>query len=415
MNPQRLLIIGYVWPEPNSSAAGSRMMQLISLFQKMGYAITFSSPAADSEFAFDLESIGVVKTNIQLNNSSFDQFVKSINPDTVLFDRFMMEEQFGWRIAENCPDALRILDTEDLHGLRKARETALKASQTLTQEDLMNDTAKREIASILRCDCALIISEFEMQLLHDTYKVDSNLLFYLPILFDPINVLVQQNWPIFETRKHFVFIGNFLHEPNINAVQYLKKDIWPLIHKSLPTAELHIYGAYPSQKIMELHNAKQGFHVFGRTEDSKQVLENARVCLAPLRFGAGIKGKLLESMICGTPSVTTTIGAEGIPGAIDWPGITADYPKEIANAAIQLYNDKNLWNTKQQNGIQIINSRFSKTLFEENFIEKIKYLKNNLTNHRLQNFTGAMLMQQTTLASKYMSKWIEAKNKKGNR
>ncbi|MDP1725602.1 MAG: glycosyltransferase family 4 protein, partial [Bacteroidota bacterium] len=288
---------------------------------------------------------------------------------------------------------------------------ASKEIRILVQEDLMNDTAKREIASILRCDGSLIISEFEMQLLQETYKIDSNLLFYLPILFEPIDARVQQNWPTYETRKHFVFIGNFLHEPNVNAVQYLKKDIWPLIRKAVPTAALHIYGAYPSQKIFSLHKPQQGFYVLGRTESSKEILENARVCLAPLRFGAGLKGKLLESMICGTPSVTTTIGAEGIPGAIDWPGMIADDPKEFANAAVQLYEDNNLWKAKQQSGVQIIHSRFSKNIFENEFIKYFNRLKNNLTAHRLQNFTGAMLMQQTTLASKYMSKWIESKNK----
>lgn len=412
MNPQRLLIIGYVWPEPNSSAAGSRMMQLIFLFQKMEYEIKFASPAADSEFAFKLNDIGVEKVNILLNDNSFDQFITKLNPDVVLFDRFMMEEQFGWRVAENCPHAMRILDTEDLHSLRKARETAFKEMRTLVKQDLFNDTAKREIASILRCDCSLIISEFEMQLLQDMFKVDLNLLFYLPILFEPIDTSHQHNWPAFENRKHFIFIGNFLHEPNVNAVQYLKKEIWPLIRKALPTAELHIYGAYPSKKIFSLHKPEQGFYVYGRTENSNEVLQSARVSLAPMRFGAGIKGKLLESMSCGTPCITSSIGAEGIAGTLNWPGMIADDPNEFARTAVQLYADENLWKAKQQNGINIINSRFSKSLFEAGLIEHINTLKNNLTSFRLQNFTGAMLMQQTTLASKYMSKWIEAKNKK---
>ena len=111
---QTLLIIGFVWPEPNSSAAGGRMLQLIAQFQQQGYAITFASPAMDSDFMVDLASLNVDKKSIALNCTSFDVFVKELNPTVVLFDRFMIEEQFGWRVAENCPDALRILDTEDL-------------------------------------------------------------------------------------------------------------------------------------------------------------------------------------------------------------------------------------------------------------------------------------------------------------
>ena len=114
---QHVLIIGFVWPEPNSSAAGGRMVQLISIFKKQGFEVTCASPAMDSDFMVDLDSLGVTKRFIALNCSSFDVFIKELNPSIVLFDRFMIEEQFGWRVAENCPDALRLLDTEDLHCL----------------------------------------------------------------------------------------------------------------------------------------------------------------------------------------------------------------------------------------------------------------------------------------------------------
>jgi hypothetical protein len=98
---QNLLIIGTVFPEPNSSAAGSRMMQIIAVFQKQNYKITFASTANDSEFMVDLDVIGVVKKNISLNDDRFDEFVKILNPSIVIFDRFITEEQFGWRIAGN--------------------------------------------------------------------------------------------------------------------------------------------------------------------------------------------------------------------------------------------------------------------------------------------------------------------------
>ncbi|MFM2367906.1 MAG: hypothetical protein RL619_202, partial [Bacteroidota bacterium] len=168
---QKILIIGFVWPEPNSSAAGGRMMQLISLFRAQGFRITFASPAQNSDFMVDLDEYEVDKKSIELNNSSFDLFVKDLNPTVVLFDRFMMEEQFGWRVAENCPDALRILDTEDLHCLRLARQKAFNENRIFTTSNLLSeDIAKREIASILRCDLSLIISEFEMEILESIFK-----------------------------------------------------------------------------------------------------------------------------------------------------------------------------------------------------------------------------------------------------
>ncbi|RDI49515.1 glycosyltransferase family 4 protein [Flavobacterium glaciei] len=409
---QKLLIIGFVWPEPNSSAAGGRMMQLISLFKAQGFSITFASPAQDSDFMVDLVENGVDKKSIELNNSSFDVFIKELNPDVVMFDRFMMEEQFGWRVAENCPNALRLLDTEDLHCLRLARQNAFKEKRSFNTTDLFDEeVAKREIASILRCDLSLMISEFEMELLESVFKIDKSLLFYLPILLEPIDNIEIEKLLCFDERKDFVFIGNFLHEPNWNAVQYLKDTIWPLIKKRLPEAVLNVYGAYPSQKVLQLHNKKEGFLIMGRAIDAQEVVQEALVVLAPLRFGAGIKGKLLEAMQCGTPSVTTTIGSESMFGDLPWNGFITDDLATFADRAVQLYQDKTIWLKAQQNGFEIINQRYSKGLFESDFRKKIEFLSSNLKQHRLNNFMGSMLQHHTLKSTKYMSRWIEEKNK----
>jgi glycosyltransferase involved in cell wall biosynthesis len=409
---QSLLIIGFVWPEPNSSAAGGRMIQLISLFQKQGFQITFASPAQDSDFMIDLKDYGVDKKSIDLNNPSFDTFIKELNPAVVLFDRFIIEEQFGWRVAKNCPNALRVLDTEDLHCLRLARQKAFKDNREFITEDLLiEEVAKREIASILRCDVSLMISEYEMQLLTNTFKIDKVLLYYLPLLLESNEVLNLEIVPSFDHRKDFVFIGNFLHEPNWNAVQYLKETIWPLIKKQLPEAILNVYGAYPSQKVLQLNNVKEGFLIRGRAENANEVVQQARVVLAPLRFGAGIKGKLLEAMHCGTPSVTTVIGAESMQGELNWNGFVEDNPELFANKAVTLYRDKKLWLHAQKNGMDIINTRYLRALFEPEFKEQIRSLMSDLAQHRLNNFMGALLQHHTLKSTKYMSKWIEEKNK----
>lgn len=382
------------------------MMQLISLFQARGWEVVFASPAADSEFAADLESIGVARQHILLNDGSFDDFVKELDPDAVLFDRFMTEEQFGWRVAENCPRALRILDTEDLHCLRIARQHAWKEKRAFEPRDLFSETAKREIASIYRCDLSLMISEFEMALLQETFKVDASLLHYLPLF-----ATLQPNWKSFQEREHFIFIGNFLHEPNWNAVQYLKESIWPLVRSALPKAELHVYGAYPSQKVFNLHKPAQGFFIEGRAEDALEITMNARISLAPLRFGAGIKGKLLEAMACGTPNVTTSIGAESMHGNLDWNGAIADDPETFATAAVELYSNPESWQQAQENGKAILETRYDRTLFEADLLERIENLMKNLEAHRQQNFTGAMLMHHTMMGVKYMARWIEVKGK----
>lgn len=409
---KKLLVIGFVWPEPNSSAAGTRMLQLIGMFQNQGYEVTFASAAQDSNFMVDLSEFGTKKVAIKLNDSSFDAFVKAMQPNVVLFDRFMIEEQFGWRIVENCPDAVRILDTEDLHCLRIARQKAFKQNRLFSINDLLvEDVAKREIACILRCDLTLMISEFEMDLLQTVFKIDPSLLFYLPILLDAVEASFEKKLPSFEEREGFVFIGNFLHEPNWNAVQYLKETIWPKIIQKLPNATLKIYGAYPSQKVLQLHQPKINFFIMGRAENAYEVVQQSKVVLAPIRFGAGIKGKLLEAMQTGTPSVTTTIGAESMQGDLPWNGYVSDAVEEFVDAAVQLYTDKSSWLTSQQNGFSILNKRYKKELFESVFEERLQHLLFTIEEHRLNNFYGALLQHHTLASTKYMSKWIEAKNK----
>ncbi len=411
----QVLIIGYVWPEPRSSAAGSHMMQIIEQFQQQGWAITFASPAQQGDTRAELKALGIQEASIELNNSSFDLWVKELNPDIVLFDRFMMEEQFGWRVAEQCPQALRVLETSDLHSLRDTRHHLQKQNtdtNTVTEHSptelfsamAAHDMTQREIAAIYRCDLTLVLSEFEMSLLTDQFRVAGTLLCYCPFMLNAPNII---DWPSYSTRKDFVTIGNFLHAPNWDSVLWLKQSIWPLIHKQLPDAQLFIYGAYTPQKALDLHNPKQGFHVLGWAEDATQVIKQARVCLAPLRFGAGIKGKLADAILCGTPSITTHIGAEGM-GLTEYAHTSAE---TIANAAVELYANETKWQQAQQTGLAILNQRFNKQQIGAQLIQQIQSCRKQLHQHRLQNFTGLMLQHHAHKSTQYMARWIEAKNK----
>ena len=416
----RLFIIGTVWPEPTSSAAGTRTMELISFFQARGWQITFGCSAKQSEFAVDLEAQGVDSVALELNSSSFDLYIQNLQPKIVLFDRFMTEEQYGWRVREQCPEALRILDTVDLHCLRKARHRALKTTGQLTinptKEDLYSEHAVREVAAIYRSDLSLMISSKEVQLLHEQFSVPLAQLHYLPFLIDTLADSTLQNWKNFEDRQHFMTIGNFLHDPNWDAVLYLKQDIWPNIRKALPTANLHIYGAYVPQKALQLHNPKEGFLVLGRAASATEVMAQSRVCLAPLRFGAGMKGKLIDAMLTGTPSVTTSIGAESMyskaddSGLVDWAGFIEDDTEAFVEAAVKLYTEQACWLKSQQNAVEIINQCFDKQVFGGRLELTLSHLLANLQTHRLNNFTGQMLNHHSMKSTYYMSKWIESKN-----
>ena len=407
---KKVLAIGYVWPEPNSSAAGSHMMSLLRLFKRQGWSVEFATPAQETEHMIDLSEEGITSQSIQLNCDSFDQYIEELQPDVVMFDRFMMEEQFGWRVEKVCPNAFKLLDTEDLQFLRNARHEAVKKETELTKAHLYSDLAKREIAAILRCDLSLIISSYEMDLLQSEFNIDPKLLHHLPFMVD-LNTLPEST-KSFEERKHFMTIGNFRHAPNWDAVLQLQK-IWPKIRKQLPDTELHIYGSYPPPKATALHNPKTGFHIKGWAKDAQEVMEQARVCVAPLRFGAGIKGKLLDAMKLQTPNVTSEIGSEGMlpQGDLQWPGAVADDIDEFVEQAVALYNDEEKWLKAQSQCHSILEAHYEQNQLGDTLIERLTALESDLESHRLDNFFGSMLKHHSMASTKYMSQWIAEKNK----
>lgn len=432
----RLLIIGYVWPEPRSSAASGHVMQLIRCFREQGWQITFASPATEGEHRADLASLGIDEVRIALNDSSFDVFVSHLQPDVVLFDQFMIEEQFGWRVEQQCPNAVRILETSDLQSLRHTRHQLLKdhlsqacdpdelqtlfsqEGSTLFQAMAGTDLAQREIAALYRCDLNLMTSDVEIELLTREFGMPNSLLHWCPLMVDraaigraAIDPPTADAKP-FAERAHFLSIGNFRHAPNWDAVLWMKTALWPLIRQRLPGAQLHIYGAYTPPKATALHNPAQGFHVMNWAEDALQVMAAARICLAPLRFGAGIKGKLVDAMQCGTPSVTTPVGAEAMIDNGQWPGLIGSSAAQIADACVRLYQDEALWNQAQAAGFTLLDARYRHDRHCASLIERIQAVRQDLPGHRLANFTGAMLRHHHHKSTKYMAQWIEAKNRK---
>ncbi|MDX8382805.1 MAG: glycosyltransferase family 4 protein [Ghiorsea sp.] len=405
----KILLIGYVWPEPTSTGAGKRVVELIQLFLAQQWQVTFACPAAKTEFTLDLEALGVESVEIKVNDSQFDEFIGELQPDVVIFDRFMMEEQFGWRVEKTCPDALRMIETIDFHALREGRHQALKAKRTFAIEDVNNEVAVREVAAMYRSDISLIISDYELALLQDYFHISPDLLHLCPFMYDANAIALAS--PSFAQREHFMTIGNFRHAPNWDAVLHLKQEIWPLIRQQLPQAEMHIYGAYTPPKATALHSLKDGFLIKDRADHVQQVMQQARLCLAPLRFGAGIKTKLADAMLAGTPNVSTAIAAEGMTGGLAWAGSIADDGQSFAHAAVQLYQDESRWKQAQQHGFAIIRQYFNEKANGEALIQRILSVKKDLQAHRKANFTGAMLRHHHQRSTEFMSRWIELKNK----
>ncbi len=415
MNKEKVIfIIGLVWPEPTSSAAGKRMLQLIDVFLKSEFKIMFASTALIGEHSFKFDSKKIKCIPIQLNDDSFDDLIKKINPDFVMFDRFVIEEQFGWRVRESCPDTITILDSEDLHCLRYERERSIKNGDkdfNLTLKKLKNSKETiRELASILRCDLNLIISEYEIQLLINEFQIHESILFYYPILSDEIDAFKRIYK--FEEKNDFIFIGNFLHAPNLDSVIYLKNVIWPQLSSKLPDAKLNIYGAYAPQQVLEMNNVEEKFIVHGRAVNALDVLSKSRILIAPLRFGAGLKGKIIEAMQVETVFVTSKIGAEGICDIPIFQDQISNDMEDFVSKCITLYTDELKFYNAQRNGKELLSNNFSKANFELIFAKKINQLENSIHEHRNNNFIGKVINSNMINSNKYLSKWIEEKNKK---
>jgi glycosyltransferase involved in cell wall biosynthesis len=184
-----------------------------------------------------------------------------------------------------------------------------------------------------------------------------------------------------------------------------------MIRQRLPDAELHIYGSYASEADLALTDKSSGFLVKGRADSAEEVIQSARVLLAPLRFGAGLKGKLLEAMQFGTPSVTTSVGAEGMSLGGEWNGFVCDEPEAFARSAVRLYEDSSLWKSKQQAGYRILKNRFERSHFESSFSQRLQELMAGNGEVQMNNVWANAVRYHSFRGARFMSKWIEEKNK----
>ncbi|MFY7928412.1 MAG: glycosyltransferase [Oligoflexus sp.] len=409
---QRILVLASVWPEAAASAASTRTLQLIGALQRAGYEVTCAADARESAATAALRRQGIDCQRQMANDSEFDRFVRELNPFAVIFDRFTLEEKFSWRVREQCPEALRILDTIDLHGLRVAREKALRAGRALGSLavdqicEFAGDVLPREVAAIYRSDLTLLVSDVEIDFLTQSLGVPQELLQLCRLSYPQAGPLAS-----FKERREYMMVGTFRHPPNEDAVFWLKQEVWPLIRRLHKGAIVHVWGAHAAPKHLQLSKPEQGFFVHGYLEDLEREMQARRVNLAPLRFGAGIKGKIADGWWSGLPAVTTTIGAEGMHEDLPFGGRTAEDPEHLAMAAVEIYHDEKAWTEARDAGQNILHQLYSEPATLGSFVDAMQRAWGSKSERRLRNFTGHLLWQQGLRSTEYFSRWIELKNK----
>ena len=397
-----ILIIGYVWPETNASAAGVRCWWLTTTLLRAGYRVHFASQAKSNEFSEKLRSLGVDVFPIGENLQAFDAWIESFSPGVTIFDRFLTEEKYGHRVRERVPECARILDTCDLHFLRRAREKAFVSQAPL---NLNTEDRLREIASIYRSDLSLIISDFEVKMLTQDFALPTGLIAHLPFAYEVPEANLD-----FSKKLDFASIGNFRHAPNLDSVKWLARELWPAIRSGCPEAKLFIYGAYPPKEVMALANKNLGIQVEGFVPDQYEVLRKHRVSLAPLRFGAGLKGKIADSWFCGTPVISTSVGAEGMRDEHAWGGAIADDAASFVQSAIRHYRDQKLWESSKFQGDRLLKALFSAPEIAVRFLDALDQTQRSLSQIRAHNHVGEILWHHAHRSTTYFSKWIELKS-----
>lgn len=405
----KVLMLGSIWPEPAASAASTRVLNIVDALLAEGFQVTFSADAKETAATDGLRKKGVFCIRLPQNAPEFRSFVVDMRPDVAIFDRFTSEEKFGWQIREQCPDCLRILDTIDLHFVRHARGRAHQAGvKASTWSEIIawaEDKTSREVAAIYRSDLSLVVSDYELELLTRYAGVPAQLLHLSRLTYKAPPSVV----PGFHERSDYAMIGSFRHPPNEDSVYWTKRELWPAIRQLDPKAQLFIYGAHAQKKHLDLTDSAMGFYVKGYAKDACAVMAKTRINLAPLRFGAGIKGKVADGWWSGTPVITTSVGAEGMYEQYPFGGVIAESVEDLAEAAVRLYQDQNAWEDYSQKSLRIMSELYSREATLDPFIQRLSWLFANKLEHRLANFTGEMLWQTGLRATEYFSRWIETK------
>jgi glycosyltransferase involved in cell wall biosynthesis len=243
-----------------------------------------------------------------------------------------------------------VFDTVDLHFLREQREA--EQAPSATARATAERTRESELSLVRRCDQTWVVSAVEKELLQKLAPEAK------VAIISNIHDL-SAGTPGFEQRRDLLFVGSFRHPPNVDSALWLATDIFPRIRAVLPELRLHLVGADAPDTVRAL-SRQPGVVVHGHVPDLEAMLDQARISLAPLRYGAGIKGKINQSLSRGLPVVATACAAEGMFLADGEDVLVADDAASFADAVLRLYGDRDLWERLRRGGLENTRQHFSR-------------------------------------------------------
>ncbi len=355
----RALVIDHYVPTYDKDSGSLRMFGLLKILTEIGYKVTFwpENKARTEPYTEKLQQLGI---EVIYGKIHFDEFIKENGKyiDLVILSRPHIAIQFI-NAVKAYTKAKIIYDTVDLHYLREFRRAELEAKEDdrLKIEALASEWKEKELLLSHQADVVLVVSEIEKELL----EKENGLKGKVSVISNIHNIEPSKNE--FHQRKGIMFIGGFVHQPNEDGIIWFCESIFPKLKEKISKLHLSIVGSYPTNKVKALSSSD--ITVTGYIPDVTPYFENSKVFICPLRYGAGVKGKIGQSLSYGLPVVTTAIGAEGI-GLVDGKhAMIADDEETFASKVIQVYQDGQLWKKLSENGRDLINNSFSPDVIKE--------------------------------------------------
>ena len=347
-----ILVIDAHLLAPDRDCGSLRMMELIRSIRRRGHHVTFipQNLVVSSPYLENLQSIGVEVIHHPYYPSIIEYLKKHGREiDLAIISRFDVAARHMASVRQLAPQAKVVFDTVDLHYLRKEREAQVTKDHVLLLAAA--DRKRKETRLAYRADLTLVVSGIEKEFLEkECPGIDVRV---LPTIFPH----EQAPIPGFEGRRDIVFIGGFEHAPNHDAVLFFAREIFPRVHQRIPEAMFLVIGPDPTPEILQL--ASPSIQILGYVPDVKPIFGQARISVAPIRFGAGVKGKVNQSMALGVPTVITSIAAEGMYLTHEHDTMIADDPATFANAVVRLYRSRELWERLSVNGKANVRKHFS--------------------------------------------------------
>lgn len=347
----RVLVVDACTPTPDQDSGSVRMTNLLQLLINRGYHVSFlaHNMAYEGAYTQTLQSMGVqalFQPFVATPHSWLREYGETL--DVVFVSRYYVAADYVELIRACCPKARFVFDTVDLHFLREQRLAELEQDETLAATAL--STKQAELGVAAAADLTVVVSPHEKTLLAEIAPD-------IPVeVLSNIHAVPGRSTP-FEQRRDIWFVGGFQHPPNVDAVQYCVAEILPLVRERLPEIKLIVVG---SKAPAELSNLEApGLEFRGFVEDLDPLLNGCRLAIAPLRYGAGVKGKVNMSMSHGQPVVATPPAVEGMYVSHGVEVMVGENAKAFADHIVQVYSDARLWHRLSEAGLANVKRHFS--------------------------------------------------------